>query len=159
VQALGGVEASREVERLAAPRLLDERDALLDAGAAVLPIGLEGLVVLQRAATADAHVEPAAAHHVEHRELLGQVHRVVKREQAHPHAEPQRAGAGGQERGEHRRDRAEAVVVEVVLGDPDRGVAERLGRQHLLEARVVDGPLAPLVVTLHEVEQAEVHGG
>jgi len=58
---------------------------------------------------------------------------------------------------EHRRDRAEAVVVEVVLGDPDRGIAERLGGQHLLEARVVDRPLAPLLVALHEEEQSEVH--
>ncbi len=125
VQALGRVEAAREVERLAAPRLLDQRDAFLDAGPAVLAVGLEGLVVLQRAAAPDADVEPAAAHHVQHRELLGQVHRVMERQQAHAHAEPQRARAGGEERGEHRRDRAEAVVVEVVLGDPDRGVAER----------------------------------
>jgi len=41
VQALGRVEAPREVERLAAPRLLDQRDAFLDAGAAVAAVGLE----------------------------------------------------------------------------------------------------------------------
>jgi hypothetical protein len=52
---------------------------------------------------------------------------------------------------------AEAVVVEVVLGDPDGLVAERLGGQHLLEAGIVDGLLAPPLVPLHEEEQPEFH--
>ena len=94
VQPLGGVEAALEVERLAAPALLHQRDAFLDARAASLAVGLERLVVLQRAAAADADVEPPAAHHVEHGELLGQVHRMVQGQQAHAHAEPQRASCG-----------------------------------------------------------------
>jgi hypothetical protein len=157
VQALGGVEAAGEVERRAAPAALHQLDAFLHPGAAVVAIGAEGLVVLQRAAAADADVEPAAAHHVEHRELLGQVHRMVQGQQAHAHAHPDRARPRGDVRREHGGGRAEPVVVEVVLGDPDRGVAEPLGGQHLAHVGVVDRLLAPLLVALHEIEQAEVH--
>src|SRR5438045_7410197 len=34
----------------------------------------------------------------------------------------------------------------------------RLGGQHLAQPRVVDGLLGPILVALHEKEQAEVHG-
>src|SRR6266566_4157496 len=54
-----------------------------------------------------------------------------------------------------RRGGAQAVVVEVMLGDPHGGIAERLGGQHLLQARVEDRLLAPLLVPLHEEEQPE----
>ncbi len=157
MQPLGGVEAALEVEGRAAPGLAHETNALLDALAAVGAVGLEGLVVLQGAAAADADVETAAAHHVQHGELLGQIHRMVQGQQAHAHAEAQPGGAGGDERGQHRRGRAEAVVVEVMLGDPHGGIAERLGRQHLLEAGVVHGLLAPRLVPLHQEEQPEFH--
>jgi len=61
-----------------------------------------------------------------------------------------RVCARGHEGSQDRGGGAEAVVVEVVLRDPDRVVAERLGGQHLLEAGVVDRLLAPLLVALHE---------
>jgi hypothetical protein len=152
------VEAAAKVERLAAPAPLDERDAFLHARPAVLSIGLEGLVVLQRAAAADTHVEPTAAHHVEHRELLGQVDRMVQREETHAHAQSKRAGTCGEERRQHRRGGTQAVVVEVMLGDPHRVIAHRLGSQHLLERRIVYALLAPRLVPLHQKEQSEVHG-
>ena len=66
VQALRGVKAPLEVEGRAAPGVPHERDSFLDAGPAVVAIGLEGLIVLQGAAAPDAHVEPPAADHVEH---------------------------------------------------------------------------------------------
>jgi hypothetical protein len=72
------VEAPLEAEGPAAPALAHQRDAFLDARAAVAPVGLEGLIVLERPAASDADVESAAAHHVEHGELLRQVHRMVQ---------------------------------------------------------------------------------
>jgi hypothetical protein len=131
--------------------------AALHARPTITAVGLEGLVVLQRAAAADPDVEPAAAHHVQHGQLLGQVHRVMQRQQAHAHAEAQGGRAGRDERCEDWRGGAEAVVVEMVLGDPDGLVTERLGCQHLLEAGVVDSLLAPPLVPLHEEEQPEFH--
>ena len=82
---------------------------------------------------------------------------MVQRQQAHTHAEPQGRRACGDERCQHGRRRAKAVVVEVVLGDPHGVVAERFGGQHLRERRVVDRLLTPRVVPLHQEEQSEVH--
>ena len=82
---------------------------------------------------------------------------MVQRQEAHAHAEPQRASARGDVGGEDRRRRAEAVVVEVVLGDPHRLIAEPFGGKHLLESRLVDGLLGPGLVALHQKEQAEIH--
>src|SRR5262249_37353075 len=94
----GRMEGPLEVERAGGPALAHQRDALLDALAAVAPIRLERLVILERAAAPDAHVEPAAADHVQHGELLGEIHRVMERQETHPHAEAEGPGAGGDER-------------------------------------------------------------
>src|SRR5215468_1789612 len=157
VQTLSGVEASLEIEGRAGPGALDDGDAFLHAGPAVVAIRLEGLIVLQRTPAADAHVESASADHVEHGELLCQIDWVMQGQEAHTHPQAQRGGAGGHVGSQHGRRRAEAVVVEVMLGDPHRRVAEPLGGQHLLEARVVHRLLAPLLVPLHQEEQSEVH--
>src|SRR2546422_714903 len=63
----------------------------------------------------------------------------------------------GDERGQYLWRRAQAVVVEVMLGDPHGGIAEGLGGQHLREAGIVDALLAPCLVTLHQKEQPEFH--
>ncbi len=156
-EALRRMEAALEVEGLAAPALPHQRDAFIHAHAGIAALRLEGLIVLQGPAAADADVEAAAAHHVEHGELLGEVHRMVQGQQAHPHAQAQGGRARGDVRGQHRRRRAEAVVVEVVLGEPDRAIAERLGGEHLLQGGFVDRLLAPRLVPLHEKEQPELH--
>jgi hypothetical protein len=157
VHRLRGVETALEVEGRARPRAGEELDAFLHPRPRVVAVGLESLVVLECAAAADAHVEAAAAHHVEHGQLLGEVHRMVQRQERDAHAEAESRGAGGQKGGQHRRGRAEPVVVEVVLGDPHRVIPERLRGQHLLEVGPVDGVLAPRFVALHEVEEPEVH--
>jgi len=77
VESFGRMEAALEVERHAAPALPHQRDAFLDARPAVVTLGLERLVILQRATTADADVEPSIAHHVQRGQLLGEVDRVV----------------------------------------------------------------------------------
>ncbi len=102
-------------------------------------------------------IKPPAAHHVEHRQLFREIHRVVQGQEAHAHAEPQGGGARGDVRREHLWSRAEAVVVEVMLRDPHGGIAERFGGQHLGEAGVVDALLAPRLVALHQEEQPEFH--
>jgi len=81
----------------------------------------------------------------------------MQRQEAHAHPEPDPRRPRGQEPGQHRRRRAEAIVIEVMLGDPHRLVAERLGGEHLREIGLVHGLLAPLLVALHEEEEAEVH--
>src|SRR5262245_56860342 len=151
------MEPALEVERRATPGPAHEGDALLDARSAVGAVGLERLVVLQGAAAPDADLEAAAAHHVEHRQLFREIDWMVQRQEAHAHPEPQGRRARRDERREHLRGRAEPVVVEVVLGDPHRRVAERFGGEHLGEAGVVDVPLAPRLVALHEKEQTELH--
>jgi hypothetical protein len=157
VHAFRGVEAPLEVERRARPRAREQLDALLHPRSRVVAVGLEGLVVLQRAAASDPDVEPAAAHHVQHGELFGEIHRMMEREERDAHAEAEPRGARGEEGGEHRRGRAEPVVVEVMLGDPHRVIAQPLRGQHLLEIGGIDGVLAPGFVALHEVEEPEVH--
>ena len=158
VQPLGGMELALEVEGRARPALLHQRDAFLDPQPRVGALGPERLVVLERAAASDADVEPSTGHDVERGELLGEIDRMMERQQAHAHPEAERGRAGGHERREHRWRRTEAVIAEVVLGDPHRVIAERFGGQHLLEGGIVDGPLAPRVVPLHEKEEPEVHG-
>ena len=157
VQPLRRVETALKVERRAAPRLAHERDALFDALAAIGAIGLERLVVLQGPAAADADIETSAAHHVEHRQLLGEIDRMVQGQEAHAHAKPQCRGAGGHVRRQDLWRRAEPVVVEVMLGDPHGGIAEGFGGQHLGEAGIVDALLAPRLVALHQKEQPEFH--
>src|SRR2546425_9621419 len=87
VQPLGGMKLSVEVERLTLPAPLHDRDAFLDTQPALGAIGAERLIVLQRATAADADVEPSAADDVEDRKLLGEIDRVMQRQQAHAHAE------------------------------------------------------------------------
>jgi len=60
--------------------------------------------------------------------------------------------ARGEVGGEDRWRRTEAVVVEVVLGDPHRPIAEPFGGKHLFEGGLVDGLLGPGLVTLHQKE-------
>src|SRR5262245_48167564 len=87
VQPLGRVEAPLKIERPPAPALLHERDAFLDTLSAVAPVRLKRLIVLERAATPDSHVETSAADDVQYGELLGQVNRMMERQQADAHAE------------------------------------------------------------------------
>src|SRR5262245_1447663 len=157
MQPLGRMEAALEIEGLAAPALAHQLDPLLRARPGIASVGLEGLIILKGAAAADADVEPPAAHHIENGQLLGEVDGVVQGQQAHPHAHAQGGGAGGQIAGQHWRRWTEAVVVEVVLGEPDRVIAQRLGGYHLLEGGAVHGLLAPRLVALHEKEQPELH--
>ena len=72
-------------------------------------------------------LDPAVRDEVDERRLLGQVQRMAQRRQRHGGAEPQPGRAGGDRGGEHERLRQVAVGEGMVLGEPGRITAERLG--------------------------------
>ncbi len=87
---------------------------------------------------ADAHVEPPVAEIVQHRQLAGQLDRVVEGRDDGAGDEPDPPRARGDRAQQHDGVRGgAAVVVEVVLDGLDRAEAERIGAlgqaQHLVE--------------------------
>ena len=63
-------------------------------------------------------VETAAAQDIDERELLGQADRIVERQDGRGQADPDAPGAHGDDRRQHRRRDRQAVVDEVMLGEP-----------------------------------------
>ena len=96
-----------------------------------------------RAAT-DAEDRPAARQVVERGEVLGETQRVPLRHDVEHRAEPQRRGLRGDPRRDQQavRDHLVALVLEVVLGRPERVVTEPfglLGRVHVVEGGLPAG--------------------
>jgi hypothetical protein len=93
----------------------------------------EAAELVGRVAHAHAELHAATTYIVEHREVLGETHRVAERQQAdvrrEPHARcPRRHRAG------HRRPRRQvAVLHEVVLGEPHEVEAEAVEPRDLVE--------------------------
>ena len=87
------------------------------------------LVVGGHPARADAELEPAVGEQVERRHLAREHDRMLVVVAEHERADAQRVGDGGDVR---ERDRRREVVVDEVVGDEERRVAERLGLARLL---------------------------
>jgi len=65
---------------LAAPQPLDELERLDEAAHALPRVQAERRVLGVTVAEPDTHDEPTAADHVQRRQLLGEVHRLMQRE-------------------------------------------------------------------------------
>src|SRR4051794_18401305 len=106
----------------------------------------------------DRRFEPARVEHVELGNPPGELQRMVVAEDDDRHADPDPLGALQHADRELQRIGHQVVVVEMVLHQPDRVVAELLGEQSLLGHVVVQPVLAALgaqVVRTHE--HSELH--
>src|SRR5262249_44838658 len=100
------------------------RLALVDAHAFVLPA---------RQSAAEADESPPARHVIEQQDLLGHAHRIVPGYDQHLRAEAHARVPPGEVGVVHERIRADGVVAEVVLGDPDGLKPELCGELELTE--------------------------
>ena len=131
------VALAMETELLAGEAMAQHLDAFVGQRHAARDGQTEAAELVRRVAHADADLDAAVADIVEHREVLGQPHRMVERQQAdvarHPHA----FGTRG-DRARHRHPRRQvAVVEEVVLGEPDEIESEPVEHHDLVHDRGV----------------------
>ena len=120
--------------------------------------GIDAVVadLVGRDAAADAELEPAAAHLVEHADLVDQAQRMIEVHGVDQRPEAQRLGAlrhGGQEdagRGRHAERRR--VMLGQVIGVEARALVELDQAQPLVELPAEIGAGA-----VHVVEDAELH--
>src|SRR5207249_6485486 len=140
------------------PRLGDDLHRLLEAVAVLLLWHVVAAELRRAIAAAEPDLQPAARDDVHERRLLGQAQRMMEGQdrRRQPDAYPPRPGGGdgGERAGVHR----EAVVDEVVLGEPDLVEAQLLRPLHLLELAVHDLGVAEARCGLEEEERAEAHG-
>ena len=129
-------------ERLLLPGLEHDLQRLAHPGLALLDGHAVGSVVVGHEATAYAQLQPAARDLVEHGVRLGQMQRVVQRQQRHRRAQPDARRPGGHRGQHHRREgNHPAVWMKVVLVRPGRIEAQPLA--------VLQQPQHALVEVVH----------
>ena len=150
--ALDLVEPSLERHPVLGPQRLDDRELLLEAGAALLELGSVERELVRLVADGRAHDQPPIRHDVHHRGVLGEPGRMVEGGDQDVGPEEDTRGAGG-EAGEHR-DRRRPVVVDhgVVLFHPDGVEAEVLSAHHFLERVLV-------IVAAFDGDEADLEPG
>ena len=138
-----------EIEDVA--ELLGHLEIVFDVDAE--PLEFVGLV-----AGADAEHQPPVRQRVGGRDLGGEPRRVVERQDHDRGAEPDLLRDRGAVRDHHQRRRAQAVIREMVLGEPGDRVAELVGEPRLLGdlGENLRGRLFR-VARPHQVEDAEFH--
>jgi hypothetical protein len=132
-------------------QLLGHLEILRDVGAE--PLELVGLV-----AGSDAEHQPAVRQCIGRGDLGGEARGVVQRQHHHRSTQPDPTGDRGAVRHHHQGRCTQAVVREVVLGEPGDRIAELVGHPRLLgdlakhlRGRLVDLPRP------HQIEDAELH--
>jgi hypothetical protein len=153
-----GEVAALEGEPLLRPRPDHDLQRLLEALAALdlgdaIALELDGPV-----ASPDAHVQPPAAQDVHHRQLLGEADRVVEGQDGRGEPDADVARAHGRGGGQHRRRDRQAVLDEVVLGQPDAVEPQLLGPGHLVHLVAHDVRMGESGRGLQEVVGSEPHG-
>jgi len=78
-------------------------------------------------------VQPSPAEDVDHRQLLGQADRVVEGQDGRRQADAHPPGPHGRGGGQDSRGDGQAVLDEMVLGQPDAVEPQLLGPGHLLD--------------------------
>jgi len=129
--------------------------------AALGRVEAEPLDDIGRGAAAGAEFDPAVAEHIEGGDPLGDVERVVARDQDHGETESEGSGALA-DRGQHHLGRRAMpdLVIKVLLGDPEILEAGRLARNALLERIPICatlGRLGPGARNLNLRHQSEFH--
>jgi hypothetical protein len=151
------VVASLEGEPLPRPRAQHDLQRLLEA-LAILDLGHAVALELDRpVATAHADVEPASAEDVDHGQLLGEPDGVVEGEDGGGQPDAHALRPHGRGRGQDRRRDRQAVLDEVVLGQPDAVEPQLLGPGHLLDLALNDLGVAEAWWRLEEVVRAKPH--
>ena len=125
-------------EALFRPRALQDVHRLLEALAILLLRHVVAAELGRTIAAADADVQTPARDDIDQRRLLGQAQRVVERQDRRRQSDADAARARRGHRRQGRRVHREAVVDEVVLGQPDLVEAELLRPLHLLELAIDD---------------------
>jgi hypothetical protein len=103
-----------ETELLAGETMAQHLDAFIRQRHAARDGQTEAAELVQRVAHSDANLDPAVAYIVEYRQILGQPHRMVERQQADVARQPHMFGARGN-RARHRHPRRQIAVVEKVM--------------------------------------------
>ena len=146
-----------ERKRLPGPRARQDLQRFLES----LPV-----LVLRHAVAAElggavaaphAHVESALRDDVDERHLLGEPERLVEREDRGGEADTNALGPGRDRARERGRIDREAVVDEMVLGQPHRIEAELFRPHHLLELAVNDLRVRIARMRLEEIIGPELH--
>src|SRR6266545_2196742 len=144
---------------LAAPQPLDDLEALDQTTDALLRVVPHCQVLDAAVPEADTEDQVAVRNHVERRELLGDLDRVVQREQENAGAECHAPGVGGEAR--EGRDRLEVRerIGEIVLARPDRAEPDCARKPDLLDVLAEAGRLRLLGEMLNGEAEAELHSG
>jgi hypothetical protein len=144
-------------DRLAAPQALDHAQRLLEPADSPARVQSYRLVIGVAIAQADADDEPAAADHVERGELLGEVDRLVQRQQQHPGAERHPLRLGRHARQRRQRLEVRERLRQIVLTRPHRRQPHRPRQPHLLDMRREPHRLRLLHSMLHRQRHLYLH--
>ena len=143
---------------LARPEAPDDRDRLLEELRLVLARAAEELELRLEVADADSEDHPPTGDHVDHRGVLGHLHRVVERQEHDRRAEVDALRHGGEGAEPDERGGHVAVVHHVVLGEEEPVEADLLGELPRLEDVLpAPGQVAGIRRVLGAEQQAELH--
>src|SRR5579862_9186701 len=132
-----------EVEALAFPRELQNLEGLQRAPEALLARNAEAVELILTIALPDAEPDAPARDHVDDRNILRELQRMLKRREQDEGSDLNTFGARG-DRGRRRHHRGKiAVVGEVMLGEPDGIEAGGIGHLGLGEHFRIDFLKAP----------------
>src|ERR1022692_3565372 len=146
------------VQTLIAPRLQHDIDGLVEARMSLIRRDPEGLELLRVEAATRAPIDAATGENIEERDFLGQSQRMVQCRERHRGADTQLLGARGRIRAHHRNRRAHAVVVEMMLSEPDRIVARVIHDLDALERAIVNRRQRhPAIGPTEELQYSEFH--
>ena len=140
------------------PQFSDDLDALDEPAHALLHRHAEGGKFFRPIAEPDAEQEFAAARDVEKRADLGELDRIVQRQQRDVGAEPEPFRFRRDAREQRELRKIMKARHEMVLAGPDRIEAERADELHLLD-RLRESPGGIVAFPMLRVEiDAELHG-
>ncbi len=148
-----------DVCRLARPEPLQQADALFDQCGPAATVDAEHLELLVAVPDPDDVDHPAAAEQVDDGQILGQLHRLVEREQQGADGDGQALGARRDGRGERHGRGQVTVVGPVVLAEHGAEAAAALGPGAHLDGGLVQvSPRAGIGRTLAHAEPHGEHG-
>ena len=146
------------VDRLAAPQSLQGLQPLHEAADSLAGVHPHRLVLGVAIAETEAHDQPPAADHVERGELLGEIDRLVQRQQQHAGAEHHALGLGRHACQRRQRLEVRERLGEIVLARPDGRKSDSASQAHLLDVLGEARGLRVLRAVLDREREAESHG-
>ena len=114
-------------ERVVRPQSVQDVEPFAEAPEALATRDPVAVELMAGVSLAEPHVDASVRQHVQRSDVLGDADRVVQRQQQQVETDPDPFSACGDGRSERDDRRRVPVVGEVVFGQPDRLVAERLG--------------------------------